>query len=589
VPAAWEIRLHQDLAHGTLWLAAERAAPAILAGGVAGLLMAAGLERLLTALSRRLTTGQRAGRVASGILALLLALPAIFYLRSCVLSLLPWSSGRLTVAALTVMGLMAAVMVATRLLDRGRSPGNGPLAGFRRCLGFGGMALLAVAAMAWLALPLAAGFRAQDRSSVILVSLDTLRADRLGSMGYPRPTTPILDQLAAEGTVMEKGISPAPWTLPAHVSLFTSQLPDEHRVRRVESRVRPYHLLLSESFREAGYRTAAFTGGGYVSGGYGFRQGFEVYDDHDEAAEGGPEGIAEAAVAWVRENGHRPFFLFLHTYEPHGPYTDTDFVDPADRGRLTEEMIAGKVSSVPDPTEAERRYISDLYDGDIAHTDRAMGGALATLKDEGFLDKAIVVVTSDHGEDFWDHDATDIPRHGHTLYEEIVHVPLFLRAPGIIPAGGRLATPVSLVDLGPTLLDLTGLPVPASMHGISFETDLRAGTEPAIHPVLSEAIRYGPRRFAWREGDLKVILTPEPAAVDEHSWIVPQPVEVFDLARDPRERINLSGMPPEGTDEAVGELTRRAAGLAAGEEPEPGGEELSDELREQLRSLGYID
>ncbi len=358
-------------------------------------------------------------------------------------------------------------------------------------------------------------------------------------------------------------------------------------MRTVGSNVRPHHLLLSECFRDAGYRTAAFTGGGYVSADYGYTQGFQVYRDHIESQEGWAAGVVRSAREWVDQVAGQPFFLFMHTYEPHGPYLEREFARPEDQGRLTGAMIAGEVRSLLDPTEAERRFISDLYDGDIASTDRAMGGALVQWMKEGRLADAIVVVTSDHGEDVWDHDAVDIPRHGHTLYEEIVHVPLLVRSPGLISQGTRVETPVSLIDVSPTLLGLAELPLPRSMHGQDLSGALREGREPESLPLLSESIRYGPQRFAWRQDLRKVILTPEPAPIDADSHIVPEVVEIYNLAIDPYERKNLVDRPLPGTRKAVQLLMERSGGAKSESDPE--GIEKTEELKRQLRSLGYLD
>lgn len=588
VLAAWESRLHQDLSHGTLWLAMERSLLVLFAGAMAGLLISLGILLLVSAASQERPTSKRVISLGAGGLALVLAMPHIQTLRSVILALLPWTSGKLATFALTLMFLATAILVLVRALDGKAAVRRSPRRLVPRIMAFVGLALLLITVVGKVGLAPLNSLRTRGRPSVILISLDTLRADRVGFMGYTRDTTPGLDEMAVQGIVFENAISPAPWTLPAHVSLLTSQLPNEHRVRRVASRVRPHHLLLAECFRDAGYRTAAFTGGGYVSSDYGYKQGFQIYQDHNEGAEGGPAGIARAALEWVRGAGDQPFFLFVHTYEPHGPYLQRDFVRSADRGRLTDEMIAGEVNSVHDPSPAERRYISDLYDGDIANTDRAMGGLLMTLRDEGILAHAIVIVTSDHGEDFWDHDAVDIPRHGHTLYEEIVHVPLFMSAPGLLPAGIRVRTPVSLIDLAPTLLGLAGLPPRRSMRGQNMAGALRAGNEPEMRPLLSEAVRYGPPRYAWRNHGLKVILTPDPAPIDESSSVIPGRLEIFDLSADPLEQQTLVANPPAGIANAVSILKGRA-GLEQDDLSGADDVEQSEDLKRQLRSLGYVD
>lgn len=588
VLAAWQSRLHQDLSHETLWLATDRSLHVLFAGAMMGLLSSVGTLLLFSAARREQPGSTRVISLVAGGLSLVLAVPFFQILRADILALLPWTSGKLAMAALTVMLLGTAILILFRALDGKAAGRRDPVTLVPRVMAVGGLTLLFITGAGWAGLAPLNAARAGGRPSVILISIDTLRADRVGFMGYPRATTPRLDEMAAQGMVFENAISPAPWTLPAHVSLLTSQLPNEHRVRRVESRVRPDLLMLSECFRDAGYRTGAFTGGGYVSSDYGYKQGFQIYQDHNEGAEGGPGGIAQAALEWVRKVGGQPFFLFVHTYEPHGPYLKRDFVQSADRGRLTDEMIAGTVKSVPDPSAGERRYISDLYDGDIANTDRAMGGLLMTLRDEGVLAHAIVVVTSDHGEDVWDHDAVNIPRHGHTLYEEIVHVPLLMRAPGLLPAGTRVKTPISLIDLAPTLLGLAGLPPRRSMRGQNMAGALRAGQEPEVRPILSEAVRYGPPRFAWRRDGLKVILTPDPAPIDKNSSVIPDRLEIFDLIEDPLEQNILTAEPPAGSKSAISTLQGRA-GLEQDNPTEADDHEQSEELKRQLRSLGYVD
>jgi arylsulfatase A-like enzyme len=440
----------------------------------------------------------------------------------------------------------------------------------------------------WLSLPMLAGWRASGHPPVILISIDTLRADRLGVHGNPRGLTPNLDRIGREGTVFEFATSTAPWTLPSHVSMLTSQLPFDHGVRRAGSSI-PHRLsLLSERFRDAGYRTAAFTGGGYVSWGYGFGQGFEVFEDHDERALGGPAAVVRSALDWVQRNRDSPFFLFVHTYEPHHPYAHDEFADPSAAGRLSVGYNSHDRNAIKDLTPAERRYAVGLYDSDVAHTDRVIGGMLEALRDQGVLDRAIVVVTSDHGEDCWDHDAEDIPRHGHTLYEELLHVPLLVRVPGIAPAGWRIGTPVSLLDIGPTLLELAGLPEAEEYAGRSLARSCLEGAEPEGLPIISESTRYGPDRFALRDGDLKVVFTPFPDRVNEEAQLDVVALEVFDLRVDPDERVNIAGE-PFVSQELVRTVLRRAADSMgdAGIVVDEG--TLDSETIARLRALGYLD
>jgi arylsulfatase A-like enzyme len=418
-----------------------------------------------------------------------------------------------------------------------------------------------------------------------------MRADRMGVLGYPRPVTPHLDRLARGGVLFEQAIANAPWTLPSHVSIFTSILPFDHGVRHAGQSVPRGLSLLSEHFRESGYRTGAFTGGGYVSYGYRFDQGFEIYRDHNEREEGGPNRIAEEALRWVRSLDGEPFFLFVHTYEPHFPYTNSDFADPADAGRLHVNYDPDEMG-IESLTEAERRYAVGLYDSDVANADRVIGGMLEALEGEGILDGAILVVLSDHGEDCWDHDARAMPRHGHTLYEELLRVPLFIRSPGAgITPGTRITTPVSLMDVAPTILDLAGLPPAREHRGRSLATLCLSGEEPSVLPIHAESTRYGPERFSLRNGRYKAIVTPFPERVPDGKAGVrtPPPVEMFDLASDPYER--TPQIREEGPAASlVPRLRERAASLPGREAGLPSEQvEPSEELLEQLRSLGYVD
>jgi len=430
--------------------------------------------------------------------------------------------------------------------------------------------------------------------SVILVSLDTMRADRLGALGNPRPLTPRLDALAAEGVLFEQAEAAAPWTLPSHASLFSSQLPFDHGLRWDHDFAPLASVFPAEHFREAGYRCAAFTGDGYVSGYYGFSQGFEIYRESDELKEGGPEGIAGAALDWVRENESSPFFLFVHTYEAHLPYLHAEFAAPDSGGRIGPSLSNEQVDAIHDGklrlTEGERARVRDLYDSDVAWADRVIGGMLQTLKEEGVLEHTILVVLSDHGQDLWDHNATWSPGHGHNLYEEVLRVVLFLRAPGLIPPGLRIHSPVSLMDVAPTLLSLAGLPPDPGYRGQDLAPSCRSGTEPPPEMIQAESMEFGPERFCVRDGNLKLILTPRPdRQLSGSVTITPRPIELFDLGSDPGERVDLSrflGGPVRTLMHFAWQRADKA--LFSGRSTPPNPEDLPPELLEKLRSLGYV-
>ena len=426
--------------------------------------------------------------------------------------------------------------------------------------------------------------RAAGRPSIVLVSIDTLRADRLSLM-------PHLQALAAEGTDCVDATAAAPWTLPSHASIFTSMLPFDHGVQWTSNQIARRRSLVTERLQDAGYRTAAFTGASYVSGGFGFSQGFEVYEDHDEWKEGGSHAIFGNALKWVRRMRGRPFFLFVHTYEPHFPYMHAEGVT-VPRGKLPPGFTVDQVEAVYRGDlklgEEERRYVKALYDSGVRATDAHVGAFLSTLRSEEILDDAVLVVLSDHGEDLWDHVESRSPGHGHSLYQELVHVPLIFRAPGRVLAGRRLTTPVSLLDVAPTLLDLAGLPPDPHHRGRSLAGAITRGEELPPSPIFAESIEHGPDRFAWREGGLKAILAPYPDRVHYDVKLEVRPAEIFDLDHDPLEQNPESGRFDARAHAAFGALLERSRDALRPKSEREGSSEISDELRAQLRSLGYL-
>jgi arylsulfatase A-like enzyme len=366
---------------------------------------------------------------------------------------------------------------------------------------------------------------APARPNVILIVLDTLRADRLGCYGGPRPTSPHLDALAAGGLLFAQARAPSPYTATSHASLFASLDPEVHgvwnKVQRegktvIGDALSPNAVTLAESLRDAGYQTAAIADGGHVSERNGLDQGFQLFDS---TTSGAVDRVARA-IEWMnsgRDPG-RPFFLFLHTYETHIPYmpdrADVERFAPEYRGRLRQayEQAMSSVEQAgasrkhqdvhvrwfrpvlqsPDLRQADLEFFLALYDAEIALADREVGHLLAALDGAGLRDSTIVIVTSDHGEAFWEHGL-----HGHhQLYEQLLHVPLIVRAPGG-PAGVRRPDLVGLVDLMPSLLALLGLPVPPTATGCDFglltpaPMGDRAYFAAANHPEEQQAARRG--------------------------------------------------------------------------------------------------
>lgn len=356
------------------------------------------------------------------------------------------------------------------------------------------MRLPTAALLASLAVPCTA-CSAEPPPNVVLIVMDTTRADRCSVNGYGRPTTPQLEALAAEGVVYENAWSPAGWTGPAHASLFTGLRPERHGFHRANRHyILPGEVTLAESLQAAGYRTAAFTNNITVCAENGLDQGFDTFTVlHDEPGRHYPwaTGTHAQALDWVRSGGDadRPFFLFVNDMEPHLRYTppplDQARFVPSDtspeslrlaRASAAAEAFAHNARALPIPAEG-LRLLSDLYDAEIACLDREIGRLIDGLREAGLLERTVVIVTSDHGENLGEHGLTD---HMFSIHRTIRHVPLVVRYPDRFEPGTRVTDVVRLEDLHPTLLEICGLPTPGDIDGVSLLDSLPGRVSPAL-------------------------------------------------------------------------------------------------------------
>jgi arylsulfatase A-like enzyme len=433
-----------------------------------------------------------------------------------------------------------------------------------------------------------------ERPSIVLVSIDTLRADHLGLYGYRRRTSPTLDRLAAESIVFDRAFATAPWTLPSHASLLTGLYPEEHGAGRVE----PTDPLpagvptLAETLRDAGYRTLAFTAGGVVSRRSGLDRGFEVWREHTRA---NLRSVLPSVFDELGTNAERPFFLFLHTYDVHGPYEQ-----PPDAFAFRADAGDPRVS----PSEWERivrmahhRYqrferfrgleeVVAAYDSGIRFVDDALAVLFARLRETGVWEGALVIVTSDHGESLYERAL--YVGHTYTLHDEVVRVPLLVRLPEARRAG-RSRELVDLVDLAPLVLDEAGLAPSVRFSGTN-PLPRDEGSAPPRTLVRGEASHTGQgyaRSEHWKlvsGTGARTDAARFPASLRDRfeggeAW--------FDLVTDPGERRNLVW---RGELEA-GELVRlrteleSVPRLAARSVTPP----LDAEDAAHLRELGYIE
>jgi arylsulfatase A-like enzyme len=427
------------------------------------------------------------------------------------------------------------------------------------------------------AAPRLEGPEARDgRFNVVLISIDTLRADRLGCYGYSRrPTSPRLDALAREAVRFDYAIAQAPWTRPSHRAMLTGLYPVQRR--GIERR------WVSEVFWRAGYRTLAITAGGQVDSRFGFDRGFEHYRMADWLRS--PAEVFPAVAA----QGAAPFFLFLHTYEPHEPYTDWRFASGMPAGRVEGEFTKAFWNRVKlNLSDEEKELAAALYDGDIAFTDAQLGAFFDAARRAGRLADTIFVLTSDHGEQFWEHGTWG---HGQTLYDHQLRVPLLLLVPPGLAAARRLsAAPgtvigdqVQVVDLVPTLLDLAGVPSTVPMDGRSLVPlldgrGLPAGEAFAEGTNIRETDRRALRTLRFKFVHSIPRRSRDPAA---------ESYELFDLRADPGERTDLAARHPEVV-ALLAEKVRRLSEGETSEFEEEVPEGADPELVEQLKALGYI-
>jgi arylsulfatase A-like enzyme/predicted Zn-dependent protease len=392
---------------------------------------------------------------------------------------------------------------------------------------------------------------------VLLVTIDTCRADRIGAYAERADWTPVLDELAESGVVFEDVTAPAPLTLPSHASILTGLYPDRHGLRdNGAGRLPDEAATIGEILGDAGWRTGAFLAAVPLERRYGTAQGFDHYDDefipeiegdlmnrlyNDQRT---ADAVVDAALPWLSESfaGPDPVFAWVHFFDPHTPQQP--------------------------PAHVARRVASP-YDGEVSFVDEEIGRLLAGLGDA--RERCIVLVTADHGESLGEHDESS---HGFFVYDASVRVPWILAGPGL-PPGRRVVEPVSLVQVMPTLLDLVGLEIPDDLDGTSV-LPLLDGDAPESDPIYAEAL-FPRLNFGWagirslRRGPWKYIEAPRP--------------ELYDLASDPGELRNLVADRPELVAEMRDELRRFAA---------RGGElpaiplEIDEETRRQLDALGYV-
>jgi arylsulfatase A-like enzyme len=476
-------------------------------------------------------------------------------------------------------------------------------------------------------------------TNLVVVVLDTLRPDHLGCYGYPRPTSPNLDRFAGESAVFEQAQSSAPWTAPALLSLMTSLHPSVHQVHDFPNpgRMSEGVTTLAEVLKQAGYETAAFTEGGYAKGEFGLDQGFDLYpaNEGDELSNVSnlthPSRLAsnlDRTIEWLRKPRERPFFLFFHTYEAHGPYrAPQEFVrrlrpswdEEAEHARVRETIERWNATGEIDrdglvllevhqhhcaldaqpPIEDEQglrarlaslreegapfppevlAIVRDLYDAEIAYLDSELQRLWDALDEPGLARDTVVVVTSDHGEALGEHGRIG---HGTVLHEELMRIVLLVRAPGVAAQSvGQLACSV---DVMPTALELVGVPLPpVPLQGRSL-APLLSGSKLDVTFAYGTAVTRPGQEMSWhalRSGPWRYVADES----EGRRWL-------FDLRSDPLEERDVLAERSEIAERlsALLDSRLRADQVLRRDVDAASKGELAPDVLHQLRGLGYLE
>lgn len=426
-----------------------------------------------------------------------------------------------------------------------------------------------------------------ERPNLVLITLDTTRADRLGCYGYQHETSPSLDRLAQESVLYTRAYATSSWTLPSHGSIFTGKLPTSHGaqydpegplsiIQGIEGhpawgnfRARTLsedELTLAEVLSDAGYATAGVVGGPWMKRVFGLDRGFEFYDDSQiSELNGRPAAdVVRSTVEWLEKEREEPFFLFLNFFDPHEPYQAPQ--------EFRDRILAHR--RVP-----RHKMTGVLYDAEILYMDHHIGVLIEKLRELDFYERSWIIVTADHGELLGDNGLFG---HGTSLSEAEIRVPLMVKKPGEAPSGsaGVRDTPVLLTDILPTILQRLGVPAPPEIQGASFDA--------VDHPIVAEVY---PLPIAqkdkphWRQrGDWRVLIEGD----YKFAWNSLGRHLLVDLANDPGEEVNLVSTHPELAERMATKLNAYFENLPTAGRSRPLGE-IDEETRRALEGLGYVE
>lgn len=416
--------------------------------------------------------------------------------------------------------------------------------------------------------------------NVILISIDTLRADHLGCYNYPKNTTPNIDAFSEDCVLFTKCVAQSSSTLSSHAAMLTSLIPSHHGASYARSTPLSRRIVtIAEILRKIGYKTISFNDGGQIAPSFGLDQGFDVYKSNRERyRKYFFKTIVNQSVGWLEKKPGKKFFLFLHTYETHGPYTpkkkhlrlfETEYKGELP-DRTSKEVIRAVNNGMIRLTEADMSHIVNTYDAEIRSVDESFKHFLDYLKANKLYDNSLIIFTSDHGEEFNEHGV--VATHSHTLYNELLLVPLIIKLPESKYSSRRIHKTVRSVDILPTVLDILNIDNVYNLDGLS------------LLPVIKGKNKKN-ELFALSERDMKDSLRPECWSIIRGRWKF-YDGSLYDLELDPFETINVSDTHME----LVALLRRRALRFMQQNRIHSSSEKVKLDQKniEQLKALGYI-
>jgi len=386
--------------------------------------------------------------------------------------------------------------------------------------------------------------------NVILISIDTLRADHVGIYGYQKNTTPNIDQIAREGIYFSHAFTTSPWTLPAHISLFTGLPPSVHMVERQDTRLNKKIQTIPEIFQANGYSTGGIITLPFVAQQYGFSRGFDYFKQRFHKKS---DIVTDEALSWISANLQNPFFLFLHYCDVHWPFAPPQkyaqlFGINTDKKKwhwVGKHLFLKKFidPAINMPQKVKKDVIA-LYDGEIAHVDYHIGRLFDYLKKGGLKKNTIVIITSDHGEEFKEHQSFG---HGHHFYSEVTKIPIIIHFPLKITAGVRVKEAVSLLDLPLTILKLAQLEAPAQFKKFSIDLQRyfkrKSNKISNNRPLVMESMIAGPKCFALIQQNHKYFAKHQFSTEGKIIKWIQVPESMFNIYNDPDDQLNLLGSP----------------------------------------------